>query len=312
VIIRSGDLTEGLFGEALTWILELLPYIESSGLRPEWDIRNRNYGAPPTYNIFPSILHTTYVPDPDPSRIVSFETLKNEIGFEYRGDFSLASRYWHSYFRFADEVYERLDRFFEERVLCYPIVGVHYRGTDKNSDITQTNSMSRGRFLSALEDFLTNYSEAKTIFIASDDSNFIDDVHSFAGARWVVLHHPQLRSKDESPIFNRHGIDQNLEIAASAVLDCLTLSRCQSVLTTMSALSAFAKVLNPDVEVYRASCCKPDWFPVAYTKRYRGREKHIRAMLSKLQTGDCNATLAEKIVAFPPRLRRKLTRTFGI
>src|ERR1039458_10835868 len=74
-------------------------------------------------------------------------------------------------------------------VLCYPIVGVHYRGTDKNSDITQTNSMSRGRFLSALEDFLTNYSEAKTIFIASDDSNFIDDVHSFAGARWVVLHH---------------------------------------------------------------------------------------------------------------------------
>src|SRR5579859_1333253 len=132
MIIRSGYLTEGLFGEALTWILEILPYIDSAGLKPAWDIRHRSYGTPPTYNIFPDVVQTTYIPDPDSSQIVSFETLRREHGFDFRGDFRAASRYWHSHFRFDDEIYAALDRFFEERNLSCPVIGVHYRGTDKN------------------------------------------------------------------------------------------------------------------------------------------------------------------------------------
>lgn len=309
MIIRSEHLTEGLFGEALTWILELLPYIEAEGLKPEWDIRHPNYGAPPVYNIFPGIIDTTYCPVPDRSRVVPFETLKIEKGYDFRGDFRNASRYWHSYFRFAKEVYEEVDRFFEERVKDGPIVGVHYRGTDKTSDSEQTNPISRAQFLRVLEDFLlTNQDSARTIFIATDDSNFLDEVHSFARGRWVVLHHDQMRSPDQQPLFRGHGVDRNSEIAKFAVVDCLTLSRCRSVLSTMSALSAFAKILNPDVEVYRAACCRPDWFPVAYTKRYRGHEKEVRAMLSKVQSGDWDSTPIEKIVAFPSRLRRRLRR----
>lgn len=310
MIIQSGYLTEGLFGEALTWMLELLPYIAEEGLKPVWSIRHPNYGAPPTYDIFPDIIRTTYVPHPDSSTVVSFEALKNERGYEFRGDFALASRYWHSYFRFADDVYKSLDRFVEEHVSPRATVGVHYRGTDKNNDSGQTNAMSRAQFLCTLEDFLTNHRSAETIFVASDDSNFIDDMHSFAKGRWSVIHHEQLRSANDQPLFRRHGAEQNLEIAKFAVLDCLTLSRCQTLLTTVSALSAFAKVLNPEVEVFRASSCKPNWFPVAYTKRYRGHAKAVKVMLSRLQTGDCNSTLAERIAAFPNRLRRRLTRAF--
>lgn len=308
MVIQSGYLTEGLFGEALTWILEILPYIESAGLKPQWEIRSRNYGAPPAFNIFPDIVRTTYAPDPDSLQIVAFEKLKSENGFQFRGDFASASRFWHAYMRFPDDLYESLDRFLDDRDLDSPIVGVHYRGTDKNTDFAQTNPMSRDQFLYVLEDFLTNFYVARTVFIASDDSNFVDEVQAFARGRWEILHHPQLRSKSNQPVFNQHREDQNLEVARSAVLDCLTLSRCQKVLTTMSSLSAFAKVLNPEVEVFRASCCKPDWFPVAYTKRYRGTDKKVRAMLSSLQAGDWQSTLSERVLAFPARVRRKLTR----
>lgn len=311
MIIQSGYLTEGLFGEAITWILELLPYLESAGLRPQWEIRSRNYGAPPGYNIFPAILQTKYPPDSDRSPVLSFETLKNEKPFDFRGDFRLASRYWHSYIRFAPDLYQHLDRFLAAHISSQFMVGVHYRGTDKNSDFAQTNPISRSQFLRVLEDFLTNHSRARTIFVASDDSRFIDEVQSFAEGRWTVLHHPQLRSKDDEPVFNRHGEDQNLAIAQSAVLDCLTLSRCRQVLTTTSALSAFAKVLNPEVEVYRASAFKFNWFPVAYTTRYKGHDKRVQAMLRKLQVGDIYSTPAEKVLSVPHRLQHKLVRAWA-
>lgn len=310
MIIRSGYLTEGLFGEALTWILELLPYIDANGLKPAWEIRTRNYGEPPTYNIFPSILQTAYIPDPDPSRTESFERLQEEHGFHYRGDFRLASQYWHSYIRFTGDVDQTLRCFLDKHNSYQPMIGVHYRGTDKNADRGQTNPVTRSQFLIALEDFLANYSDAKNLFVATDDARFIDDVHSFAQGRWRVLTHVQSRSDSDKPIFNHHREEQNAEVAKAAILDCLTLSRCHSVLATMSALSAFAKVLNPEVEVYRAASCRPDWFPVAYTRRYKGRTLPIRAMLARLQIGDSNSSTAEKVIAFPDRLRRKWKRTF--
>ncbi|HXS75399.1 MAG TPA: hypothetical protein VN753_04420 [Terracidiphilus sp.] len=308
MIIRSECLTEGLFGEALTWILEILPYLEAEGLKPEWEILHPNYGTPPSYNIFPSILRTTYTPVPEPSRVVSFERLKIEKGFNFCGDFREASRYWNSYFRFSEDVYQRVDRFFAEHARDHSVVGVHYRGTDKISDSEQTNPITRDQFLCTLEDFLAHVTPATTIFVATDDSNFIDDLHSFVRGRWLVRHHEQVRSRDDNPLFRGHGAARNTEIANFAVLDCLTLSRCQGVLTTMSALSAFAKVLNPEVDVYRAACCRPDWFPVAYTKRYRGHDKAVRSMLARVQRGDFDSTLIEKVVAFPNRLRRRLAR----
>jgi len=284
------------------------PLDDSNGLKPAWEIRSRNYGAPPAYNIFPAVLQTTYDPDPDPSRIEFFEKLLEEHRFHFRGDFELASRYWHSHLRFTDDVYQRLDCFLNDHGSPQPIIGVHYRGTDKNADSGQTNPISRSQFLRALEDFITGLPGAKSLFVATDDARFLDEVHAFAEGRWQVLAHPQRRSENDSPIFNSHGEEQNLEIARSAVLDCLTLSRCHSVFATMSALSAFAKVLNPEVEVYRAASCRPNWFPVAYTRRYKGRQMHVRAMLIRLQIGDWDSNLAEKLIAFPNRVHRKLAR----
>ena len=126
----------------------------------------------------------------------------------------------------------------------------------------------------------------KSIFVASDDFWFVESIGALGGDDLRILTHQQPRSKDGRPIFNRHNVSANEKLAKYAILDCLTLSRCRYVLSCTSALSAFAKILNPDLEAYRATSCRPDWFPIAYIPRYRGSGEAVRRLLEKLQRND--------------------------
>jgi len=54
----------------------------------------------------------------------------------------------------------------------------------------------------------------------------------------------------------------------------------------MSGLSAFAKVLNPNLRGYRVAASKPDWFPQAYIRRYHGSGVAARNVLQILQRDD--------------------------
>jgi hypothetical protein len=286
MIIQSEFLTEGLFGQVFNWMLDILPYLQSGGLRPTWSIRTRNYGEPPDFNIFPSIIQTTYEPDETTDEILSLESLQASHCRDLSADFEMAGRYWHSHFRFTDEVYERLEDFCAKNGFHRTVVGVHYRGTDKNFDPTQTNPISRVEFLRILEDFLEGQSDCETVFVATDDACFIDQVREFAAGRYELVFHRQPRSANDLPLFNRHEVSENRFFANSAILDCLTISRCTRVLSCSSGLSSFAKVLNPRLDAYRATCCKPDWFPMSRIPRYLGRDPDVQSLLRRLQKGD--------------------------
>src|SRR5208337_4811606 len=138
MIIESDYLTEGLFGQVFIWMLEILPYVDSQGWKPEWRIRTKNYGDPETSNIFPGIIRTAYDPEPG-AELTSFEQLKFFHKHHFRHNFRGASRYWNAHFRFPDEVHERLEAFWRENFAGDTVLGVHYRGTDKNADTFQTN-----------------------------------------------------------------------------------------------------------------------------------------------------------------------------
>jgi hypothetical protein len=291
MIIQSDFLTEGLFGQILIWMLETLPYIDSVGWRPTWIIRTRNYGQPPTFNIVPSIIRTTYGTDQEPGAITALEDLKARHGHDFRGDFALAYRYWHSHFRFTEDVYQRVAHFYDRNLEDKTSLGVHYRGTDKNNDLSQTNPVSHADFLCALNDFLRTHKDVTTLFVASDDHYFVDRIMKNVPNRCCLTFHRQDRSKDSLPLFTRHPISQNVDMAKDAIVDCLTLSCCRYVLSSMSALSAFAKVLNPNLKIWRIAACKPSWFPVAYIEKYGGYGSRARGVLRALQEGDCGAAL---------------------
>ena len=167
MIIRSDFLTEGLFAQVFVYMLEVLPYIESQGWKPRWEIRTKHYGEPPDFNIFPGIIQTNYTPEPG-HEIISFEELYRNHRVNLRSDYRRANRLWTSYFRFTHDVYDRLESFWQANLSADTVLGVHYRGTDKNMDRAQTNPVSFYEFIYIIEDFLKTHADVTAIFVATD------------------------------------------------------------------------------------------------------------------------------------------------
>lgn len=299
MIIESDYLTEGLFGQVFIWMLETLPYLESKGCQPEWRIRARNYGQPPGFNIFPGIIQTNYAVHTG-EHIVSFEDMWRKKGVSFQYDFRKAGHIWNSYFRFTEDVHKRLNDFWKENFEGETVLGLHYRGTDKNVDNYQTNPVSMYQYICVVEDFLRSHSEVTAIFLASDDQHFINAMSRFPN----VKYYNQTRSEDDQPLWNHHDASQNQAVAKEAILDCLTLSRCRYGLKCMSQLSAFSKVFNPELEVYRIAACKPGWFPEAYIPTYRSESKPVQSLLKALQQDD----FQESTLARTMGIHRRTTR----
>jgi hypothetical protein len=137
-------------------------------------------------------------------------------------------------------------------------LGVHYRGTDKASEAPRVDwSTVRSEVLSLLEKART----IKTIFLASDEPEFID---FFVGSSWPV----KVVQYDCAEIY-RGGMPTHKTTGdgyrkgKEALITCLLLSRCDYCLKTSSYLSGWSKLFNPKLKVIMLN--RPhghaNWFP---------------------------------------------------
>ena len=90
-------------------------------------------------------------------------------------------------------------------------------------------------------------------------------------------------SENKKIFYPGSGADDCIIIA----YDSLLLSKCKIVLKCQSALSAFSKIFNPDLEIYRITCCKlfskVPYFPEAYIPKYIIKDQN-NIILKKLKT----------------------------
>jgi hypothetical protein len=299
MIVRSKFLTEGLFGQVFAWMLEVLPHIDAQGWKPEWEILTRNYGAPPSFNIFPTIVGAKYEPS-ESTDVVSFEKLQRNHKHNFRYDFKSANKAWNAHFHFSNDVYDRLHSCWQKNFDGRIVLGVHYRGTDKNVDPYETNPVTQYQFICIIEDFLKSHPDVDAIFVASDDARFVDAMSRFRN----VFSYEQNRSIDDTPLHLNHCTDRNQAMAKDAILDCLTLAKCRYGLKCMSQLSAFSKIMNPALEIYRVSACKPGWFPDAYVPRFQSDSRAVQALLNVIQQDDYHSTLYEKATGIHRQVQR--------
>jgi hypothetical protein len=103
-----------------------------------------------------------------------------------------------------------------------------------------------------------------------------------------------------------------IALAKDAIVDSLTLSRCRYVLKSMSQLSAFSKVFNPEIEAYRVAACKPNWFPEAYVPPCRSRDTTVQTLLKAIQDGDIRSPLHLKVAGAPKKLARLASQVWRI
>ena len=299
--VRSHQLTEGLFGQVLIRCLVVTPYFKKHALRPLWQVLSPNYGPPPDFDIFPEVLDLAYEPDRSdrPNPVLSLEELKDEIGhptYSFHDDFQLANALFFEHFAFPKSVVATA-RQLSLQFANNHVLGLHYRGTDKNRDPAESNSVSQQLFLRAVRDFLQEHPTVDMLFVASDEASFVAEaqtvfdlpVISFQQIRSKQGHLDRLLGKDIEPLHKGHHKSQNVHMAHNAIVDALVMAECNYLLKSQSALSAWAKIFNPEIEAYRLSACKNDWFPDAFIPLYKSADPRLQAELDTVQRGELDA-----------------------
>jgi hypothetical protein len=297
------DLQEGLFGQVLLWTFEILPWLAARGVRPAWDIRSRLYGAVPDGRVLPGVFDAV---DPAPARAARTRSLLwirvlgvHALGGDWAGTHAL----WTRYFRVPARIEAQAD------ALGLPpgTLGLHYRGTDKNLASIDTNPVAVDDFLQLAQAFLARRPELRAVFVASDEPGLREAV----AARFPAL---RVFGLGDVPFHKAGGADGPAK-ADRALLDCVLLSRCRVVLKCSSALSAFAKVLNPSLECYRVAACKMwsdvPYFPDAYVPPLVLEDAAASAILARQMAGDWleDARAAPWIAPFVARRRHGAWRT---
>jgi len=273
------DLEEGLFGQVLLWVFELLPWLAERGIQPDWRIHCLLYqdgtGAP----VLPGVFDLAHAP---PARVTRLRSLlwarvwhTSALGGDWAGVHALWARYF--------KVPARIEAQADAVGLPTGCLGLHFRGTDKNLQAIDTNAVSVADFLTLVEAFLAEHPQVRSLFVASDEPG----VRTLTAQRFPQL---EVHGLGDVP-FHKAGVPAACPGKADrALLDCVLLSRCRYVLKCSSALSGFAKVLNPRLESYRVSACKMfadvPYFPDAYVPRLALRDPVASAILERQFRGD--------------------------
>lgn len=255
------DLQQGLFGQAFYYLLQVLPYLHERSIYPQWELRTEHYGDLPHKITVPGVLDLAYTPPAGPYRYITLEEVRRRHAHVLGGDWKALHQLWNAYFRIPDRVLQA-----SEQVLPQGrVLGIHYRGTDKQTATWDSNPISPAEYLTLIDNFLRTRAPYDAAFVATDHFPFVQQIEE-------VL---------KLPITTLGGVDFHMaaqhsttraEKADRAMLDCVLLSKCDCVLETSSALPSFAKLLNPDLEIYRCAASKlfgklytnMPYFPVAH------------------------------------------------
>lgn len=278
---KPEELTEGLFGQSLHYVFEILPYLKKRNIHPDWDVRAINYGSPPDHRIIPGVLDVAYAVGPGTRRSVDLPRFRSLHREALGNDWPALSSLWYDYFRIPRRTTDAADA---QIANVQDALGVHYRGHDKvDPNDPLSNPITHSEFLVIIRDFLGRRPSLKNVFLATDDYSFYEFLRDGLDVEVVNLGEVDyFRGSNRS--------DDGLGKEDRAMLDCVLLSKCQSVLITSSALSAFAKVLNPDLEIYRVAASRlfsdVPYFPVSYIPVYSSPDPEVSAIIDRVMTED--------------------------
>ena len=281
LIYSENELNEGLFGEIFLRIFQLLPVLENNEINASnlyWYIRSVNYGS-----IFPEVLdyvnNDKNIEQPMNASMGVNELQKVLPQYVLGDDFSALSRLFFKYFKIPKQLDD-----VSTSLSLRDYLGLHYRGTDKTTDIGFNTPLTKEMFYTVVDSYIQT-NNIKNIFIASDEN----DVFDYFVSKYTHINFKSSRDF-KGNLFWRNNENPTLN-AKMAMLDMLCLSKCNTVLKVSSALSSFSKVINPSLNIYRINSLKfiPNakhipYFPDAYIPLLPTNEKY---------TEECNNLLTE-------------------
>ncbi|MEQ6122346.1 hypothetical protein [Reichenbachiella sp. MALMAid0571] len=289
-------MSEGIFGMVFLFLLEVLPILEKKEVdisKLHWDISTKSYG-----NIFPEILKAKAE---SPIRyfqhrnIWKLKRLRSASFKQYAlgDDFHSISKLFFKYFsipEYLDDLASKMD--------VSDAIGIHFRGTDKTSDSKMNSPITKEEFYVIWDEYAAHNKVSK-VFLATDEP----EIYNYIKRHYSGIEVLKSREFDHELFWRNHK--DPLRNAREAMLDMLVLSKCKTVLKVSSALSAFSKVVNPELEIYRLNASKMfadiPYFPDAYIPLFKKNEKYSEVcniLIDKLQADDWSVYHKERFNSF--------------
>ncbi len=254
------------FFSVLQMVLFILMHCEEKRLTPRISARGKIYGdAQRRVDWFSELFET--VPEaridvpPNKIRTSKVNDLVH-LGFRKKYERQLriesASKLFLSHYRPAAHIVEEVSSISKALEIGESTLGVHYRGTDKK---LEAETISWERFCGIVASALSSHPHLTSIFISSDEPEFIDYFLDWPFGVPVSVAPAKYLASGSVPV--HFAGYPGLEIAREALLSCLLLSQCGFLVKTPSYLSAWSKIFNPTLPVILASPPRPDafWFP---------------------------------------------------
>ncbi len=214
----------------------------------------------------------------------------------YKDDFNLANKYFFKYFKFCDKINNSVEQYikvFKDK----KVLGLHFRGTDKNK-VKWVTHISIEEFIKIV-DYHLEKNIYNTIFISTDEHKFIDKIKEKYNDKYEILYYDDLKNdKNNNSIHldrlnlieekikeiknNRNNIEKIIDLEynlkketeinnillENVIINSLILSKCNCVLKTHSQVSAYSKVFNPDLQIYRINACEEGYWPDSHISLY--------------------------------------------
>ena len=148
------------------------------------------------------------------------------------------------YVRVKPHIREKLDTFVNEHFNNLPVIGIHYRGTDKKSEAPTVP------YLDVIEQIAgeINKCPESMIFVATDDENFLSLIKEQFPHKIIAL--DAIRSRTEDPV-HTSSLGDRYKKGEDAILDCLLLSKCSKLFKMASNLSDTSLKFNPALPFVR-------------------------------------------------------------
>ena len=169
IVTTPGDISQGLFGGVFLFAFEILPYLQRKKIRPGWSITSKLYGNEPDFEVIPGLLDFAYEAPEDIEAKISLLELRRDWPLALGNDWHKLNRLWSEYFA----VPNRIERAVQILGDLGETLGVHYRGTDKNTTAWDSNPVSFEDFALIIRDLLQRKPSLKQVFLATDEAAFV-------------------------------------------------------------------------------------------------------------------------------------------
>ncbi len=186
--------------------------------------------------------------------------------------FEVAPSLFREHLQIRPHVLETTSEFSERHFRHKPVMGLHFRGTDK----VEAQRLSYEEIATKVRGYLDEAPEIRSIFVSSDEDAFLEFFRDRFEAYEILVRDDHRRSPEPQasphartsptgrPVFLRGAAETDgYALGEDALVNSLLLSQCDVLLKTASIMSGWSKIFNPQLPVVMLTEPFPQfrWFP---------------------------------------------------